>query len=113
VPALRGCAAHILVALQQNLPHTRPARTVARDASGVEMAKKTEKIKTITNLEASDCRWPIGDPRQPGFHFCGAQQVLGRPYCIEHWPLSFIPSASGRPRQQTVSAKSFPIRQAA
>lgn len=46
--------------------------------------KTAHKIKTMTNIEAGDCRWPIGDPRHEGFHFCGAQQVLGRPYCAEH-----------------------------
>ena len=58
------------------------------------MSKKIKKIKTIENIEAHDCRWPIGDPREAGFHFCGAQQVAGRPYCIEHWPLSFVASKS-------------------
>lgn len=53
------------------------------------MTKKVSKIKTLVDLEACDCRWPIGDPRQPGFHFCGAQQVLGRPYCKDHWQQSF------------------------
>lgn len=48
------------------------------------MSKKVSKIKTVENLEACDCRWPIGDPRNADFRFCGQQQVLGRPYCSEH-----------------------------
>lgn len=47
------------------------------------------KTKTIETLEHGDCRWPIGDPRHADFHFCGAQSVLGRPYCTEHWQQSF------------------------
>ncbi len=58
------------------------------------MSNKTHNNKTLLELESDECRWPIGDPRKPGFHFCGAQQVLGRPYCIEHWPLSFVPGRS-------------------
>src|SRR5215470_5796202 len=27
------------------------------------------------------CSWPVGDPKQPGFHFCGEEAVPGRPYC--------------------------------
>jgi len=30
-------------------------------------------------LELSDCRWPIGDPRHPDFHFCGVRRLVGRP----------------------------------
>ncbi|MGD9805121.1 MAG: GcrA family cell cycle regulator [Hyphomicrobiaceae bacterium] len=56
------------------------------------MSDKNNKLKTLLELEAGDCRWPVGDPRHDGFHFCGAPQMLGRPYCITHWPLSFVPS---------------------
>ncbi|MDX2156477.1 MAG: GcrA family cell cycle regulator [Hyphomicrobiaceae bacterium] len=55
------------------------------------MSNKSTKAKTLLELEANECRWPLGDPRQSGFHFCGAQQVLGRPYCVEHWQMSFVP----------------------
>jgi hypothetical protein len=44
------------------------------------MTKKPKETKTVFNLEANDCRWPIGDPRDADFHFCGAQKVSGRPY---------------------------------
>lgn len=30
------------------------------------------------------CQWPHGDPKQPGFHYCHAEAVPGRPYCAEH-----------------------------
>ena len=29
---------------------------------------KALKQKTLNDLEANDCRWPIGDPRHPDFH---------------------------------------------
>jgi hypothetical protein len=61
------------------------------------MSKKAKEPKTVANLEAEDCRWPIGDPRDANFHFCGAQRISGRPYCETHWRLSFVPS---RPRYQ-------------
>lgn len=72
------------------------------------MTNKT-KTKTVTNLEAGDCRWPYGDPRHADFHFCGAKQMSGRPYCSHHWSLSFIPGksrhgASQMPIVQQISA---------
>ena len=57
------------------------------------MAKKSKtktpkEPKTVDTLERNDCRWPIGDPRHPDFHFCGAPQVAGRPYCDLHWRMA-------------------------
>ncbi len=61
------------------------------------MTSKAPVKKELLDLEADDCRWPIGDPRQAEFYFCGAQKVLGRPYCIQHWTLSFVPSRGRQP----------------
>jgi GcrA cell cycle regulator len=62
------------------------------------MAKnqKLKQPKTVATLEKNDCRWPIGDPRHADFHFCGAPQTPGRPYCELHWRMAFQPA---RPRQ--------------
>ena len=35
------------------------------------------------------CCWPIGDPKLPGFEFCGTSIVPGRPYCEEHSNLAY------------------------
>ena len=64
------------------------------------MAKTANKLKTLDDLEANDCRWPIGDPRHEGFHFCAAPKTLGRPYCAHHWNMSFVPGKSRAPQMQ-------------
>ena len=64
------------------------------------MAKK-RTLKTVDTLERNECRWPIGDPRDADFHFCGATQLSGRPYCELHWRMAFQPS---RPRGSAASA---------
>ena len=35
------------------------------------------------------CCWPIGDPKLPGFSFCGTSIAPGRPYCEEHSNLAY------------------------
>lgn len=35
------------------------------------------------------CMWPVGDPKQPGFHFCGAPAEPSRPYCTEHCSVAY------------------------
>jgi GcrA cell cycle regulator len=31
-----------------------------------------------------ECRWPIGDPLEAGFTFCGRAAIRGKPYCPDH-----------------------------
>ena len=35
------------------------------------------------------CCWPIGDPKLPGFSFCGTSIMPGLPYCEEHSSLAY------------------------
>jgi len=60
-------------------------------------SKKSKKPKKLLDLESHDCRWPIGEPRQPDFHFCGAPQLPGHPYCERHWRIALQPA---KPRYQ-------------
>jgi hypothetical protein len=39
---------------------------------------------TIQTLTGNTCRWPEGDPRTPGFHFCGRKSASSGPYCGPH-----------------------------
>lgn len=38
----------------------------------------------MESLGKGHCRWPHGDPVEPGFHFCGLQQLPENPYCEFH-----------------------------
>lgn len=39
---------------------------------------------------SSKCLWPIGDPGDKDFHFCGEPSVSGKPYCEEHCQRAYI-----------------------
>ncbi|RFD20089.1 GcrA cell cycle regulator [Komagataeibacter melaceti] len=39
---------------------------------------------------SQSCCWPLGDPGTPGFHFCGATPLPGKPYCAEHAQLAYV-----------------------
>lgn len=39
------------------------------------------------------CLWPIGDPREPDFHFCNAPALDGKPYCSDHCSRAYITRA--------------------
>ncbi len=35
------------------------------------------------------CQWPIGNPGEVEFHFCGQQAEAGRPYCDQHCAMAY------------------------
>ena len=47
--------------------------------------------KTLQDLTEKCCRWPIGDPQTPEFHFCNRGKVAGLPYCEHHARRAFQP----------------------
>lgn len=52
---------------------------------------------TVVDLNESTCRWPIGDPTQPEFHFCGAAKRPGAgPYCAHHSRIAYQPHPDRR-----------------
>lgn len=57
--------------------------------------KQTVRQKTLATLKNNECRWPIGDPQLPGFHFCGALKGDGQSYCVKHATQA---STTSRPR---------------
>ncbi len=74
--------------------------------SPISKSGEPRKNKSISNFETSKelplkillrevewsrnrCCWPIGDPKLPGFSFCGTSIMPGRPYCEEHSNLAY------------------------
>jgi len=49
-----------------------------------------KKIVKIEDLSMNSCRWPIGDPKEEGFHFCGKETYNGKPYCLEHCATAYV-----------------------
>ena len=49
-----------------------------------DLAIPTWQRRTLLQLEGGMCKWPVGDPREPGFFFCGGEVVDGLSYCIGH-----------------------------
>ncbi len=49
----------------------------------------------IGGLTALNCHFPLGDPLEPDFEFCGRSALEGFPYCSRHCRISFV-SASDR-----------------
>jgi GcrA cell cycle regulator len=50
---------------------------------------KQTSARTATHAGSKTCSWPMGDPKQPGFHFCGEPAEAGKPYCAHHCHLAY------------------------
>ena len=53
-----------------------------------------EQRKKLLQLTAKTCHFPVGDPREEGFFFCGAEPLEDQPYCGRHCSVAFMPHAS-------------------
>lgn len=70
----------------------RKPRQSAPPLAPVIVSLEDEKIPAeqrlqLFDLENHTCRWPVGEPGQPGFFFCGAPEadhLRGRSYCKAH-----------------------------
>jgi len=51
---------------------------------------------TILELSEDKCHWPIGDPGQSDFFFCGGKTIVGMPYCGHHARVAYQPVADRR-----------------
>lgn len=51
---------------------------------------------SILTLDETKCRWPIGDPGDEDFHFCGRHSEVGVPYCEYHSSVAYQPAQSRR-----------------
>ncbi|RYD21464.1 MAG: GcrA cell cycle regulator, partial [Lysobacteraceae bacterium] len=57
-----------------------PPRRLVPAKPSADMAGKT----TLLDLNDKICKWPIGHPGEPDFHFCGEKVNPGFPYCVGH-----------------------------
>jgi GcrA cell cycle regulator len=80
---------------QAPIPPAPPRRLVPAKPSP-DIADKT----SLLDLNEKICKWPIGHPGEPDFHFCGGPANPGFPYCVEHCGVAYqaqIPRRDRRP----------------
>ena len=80
---------------QMPIPPAPPRRLVPAKPSA-EVANKT----SLLELNDRVCRWPMGHPGEPDFHFCGKSSNPGYPYCVDHCGVAYqaqLPRRDRRP----------------
>jgi GcrA cell cycle regulator len=80
-------------------PEPKPLPIEVSDEEDIKLAKtlnisnpkvnKTDNL-SLVELDNHTCRWPIGDPKDENFHFCGKKIRLGQTYCEEHAAIAYV-----------------------
>ena len=58
---------------------------------------------SILTLKESMCRWPIGDPSDENFHFCGRKKTGSLPYCEHHARMAYQPVQARRRERRSAT----------
>jgi GcrA cell cycle regulator len=80
---------------QPPIPPAPPRRLVPAKPAP-EIADKT----SLLDLNERICKWPLGHPGEPDFHFCGKPSNPGFPYCVDHCGVAYqaqLPRRDRRP----------------
>ena len=79
---------------QAPIPPAPPRRLVPAKPSP-EIADKT----SLLDLNEKICKWPVGHPGEPDFHFCGNPANPGFPYCVQHCGVAYQAQLPRRDRK--------------
>ncbi|MBB3237594.1 GcrA family cell cycle regulator [Phyllobacterium endophyticum] len=81
-------------ALQTEYSTDLVAHTVTKTVTDVvvPISRRLELVQ----LSERTCKWPVGDPLQPDFNFCGNDVGESGPYCTYHSRLAYQPASDRR-----------------
>lgn len=78
----------------------RPMRALARELEQPAAVRVEEYIPgkgvKLVDLKERMCRWPIGDPKEENFRFCGCESHPDLPYCDYHAKVAFQINTRGK-----------------
>lgn len=63
---------------------------VAAAPAPAPASKPASVVRAFPRMGARSCCWPIGEPGTPGFKFCTAEAIPGKPYCAEHAAVAYV-----------------------
>ena len=81
-------------------PDTGTAASLApmarRGRQSLTTAEAMQQLGLLARRQSKDpgrvgrCSWPVGDPGDKDFHFCGADTLPGKSYCAEHCRKAYL-----------------------
>ena len=74
---------------EEFLPEIEEEETLEIEEISAPKPSTVNGVKLV-NLDSHTCRWPIGDPRDEDFCFCGKKVRAGQTYCDEHAAMAYV-----------------------
>jgi GcrA cell cycle regulator len=86
-----------------------PVRQIQAAVKVASAPKEAQRLPsgeyaTVLTLREGMCKWPIGDPADTEFRFCGRHSGVGNAYCEAHAEMAYQPQAK-RKRKPTDDAR--------
>lgn len=101
VNSISGKCHKLGIALRKNSFQAEAPQNCGRNPLKITVAEikprltvSPDTVAAVAALSAGECRWPIGDPPDSGFHFCCANVADGSPYCAAHEAKRFVPGSA-------------------
>lgn len=80
----------VLAKTASELVHDKPEEPLPKPSEPLAGSRMIGLVALREGL----CKWPIGDPRDLQFRFCGADCNRGEVYCSGHRRLAYVPRAA-------------------
>ena len=67
-----------------------------------------EPMNPTSFLDIKDglCRWPLGEPEDSDFKFCGKDRFEDKPYCLDHCAIAYVIPEKEEAEKEQVSQRS-------
>ena len=99
-PAPRPAAKPVVAKASPQSAAPSKAKPVAAEAKPAALVAPQDAARlpngeyaTVLTLREGMCKWPIGDPTDTEFRFCGRHSGVGNAYCEAHAQLAYQPQA--------------------
>lgn len=76
-------------------PLVMPEPAVTSDGEPINILSLNEKV----------CKWPIGEPGDDDFRFCGNRKENGSPYCAEHTRVAYQPLEKKKKKNKVLNKR--------
>lgn len=93
---------------KQTQPAEKKPKTVLPVTQDVD---RDREVVPLMDLKGNMCRWPIGDPQEESFGFCGDESMSGLPYCMDHAKVAYQAATRNRIIKDEASQEKVAVAQ--
>ena len=87
----------VSIVRKRKMPTNRNSKIIELNTSVSEPMNP----KTFAEIKDGLCRWPLGEPEDLDFKFCGRSSSDGMVYCSEHHAVAYQPLNQARQKRTT------------